>query len=81
MAVNAVSAWLIERVAYPAPGSPEALANDLAALTEQSGFEHPGELASVLGVSPRTLQRLALRFVGLTPHQMLLRHRLQAAAR
>lgn len=56
------------------------LANRLQDLVEGSPVNRIDELAGALAVSPRTLQRLARTFVGLTPSAMIRRRRLQDAA-
>ncbi len=78
-AVAAFSAWLAREV--PAP-SPEALlANAMAdlLLTDASVLQL-ADAAERLAVSPRTLQRLAHRYVGVSPAAMIRRRRLQEAA-
>lgn len=78
-AVDAFTAWLLATV--PAPGREELLANDLAALVEENpDIKTVEDAAGRLGVSARTLQRLARRHIGLTPSAMIRRRRLQEAA-
>jgi len=81
---DAVSDWLLTRCSALWPsGLPAeaAAANRLLALVD--GPEPPhrlGDLADVLGLSPRSVQRIARRYVGITPAAMLRRRRLQDAA-
>lgn len=77
-AADALGEWLARRV-----GAPEAdalLAGRLVELAETPGLDRVGDLASALSVSERTLQRLAARYVGLSPAALLRRRRLQEAA-
>lgn len=78
-AVAAAAAWLQSRV--PAP-SPEAeLANRLEELIRvDPALTRVDQAAAQLGVSVRTAQRLAKRYVGLPPLMMIRRYRLQEAA-
>lgn len=78
-AVETFSRWLVERVgpldesAHQANALVEVLGGAGAALT-------PVEAASRLAVSVRTLQRMAHRYVGVSPAAMIRRRRLQEAA-
>lgn len=78
-AVEAFSRWLVERVgaldeaAHQANALAEVLNGSDAALT-------PVEAATRLAVSVRTLQRMAHRYVGVSPAAMIRRRRLQEAA-
>lgn len=57
------------------------LANAMAGLIDgDATVLQVSDAATRLGVSPRTLQRLARRYVGLTPVAMIRRRRLQEAA-
>jgi AraC-like DNA-binding protein len=78
-AADILAAWVVSTVG---PLSPEALlANRLVELagSDESLLRVP-ELADRLGTSERTLQRLAARYVGLTPAALIRRRRLQEAA-
>jgi transcriptional regulator GlxA family with amidase domain len=78
-AVETFSRWLIERVgpldesARQANALVDVLGGAGAALT-------PVEAATRLAVSVRTLQRMAHRYVGVSPAAMIRRRRLQEAA-
>lgn len=78
-ATSAFGAWLCARVGEP---SGEArLANDMARLLmTDSAVLRVEDAAARLSVSPRTLQRLAHRTVGLPPAAVIRRRRLQEAA-
>lgn len=77
-AAAVVVSWLAERV--PVPSAEAQLANRLEDLirTEPS-LTRVDQAAEQLGVSVRTLQRLARRYVGLPPLAMIRRYRLQEA--
>lgn len=78
-AVTAFSAWLHDRV--PTLTDEARLANALADLVDlDSTVLRLEDVASRLGVSTRTVQRLARRYVGLPPAAMIRRRRLQEAA-
>jgi AraC-like DNA-binding protein len=78
-AVDAFSDWLTERV--PQPDEEARLANALAeAIATDPSVLHVGDVASRLGVSARSAQRLCRRYVGLPPAAMIRRRRLQEAA-
>lgn len=78
-AATAVVSWLEAHV--PAPGSEAQLANNLEDLIRTDpSLTRVGEAAQRLGVSARTLQRLARSHVGLPPLAMIRRYRLQEAA-
>jgi AraC-like DNA-binding protein len=78
-AVDAFATWLLETV--PRPNQEGLLANAMAELVESDPQVRTVEdAAQRLGVSPRTLQRLARRYVGLPPLTMIRRRRLQEAA-
>ncbi len=78
-AVSAVASWLAARA-----GSASAADLHANALTDVFMGDHPArsvaEAAARLAVSERTLQRIAHRYVGMTPAAMIRRRRLQEAA-
>ena len=80
MAVAALSEWCAARVADPEPGSDGVLANTLAELLSDPGITRVDQLPGLVHVSPRTLQRIADRFFGLSLHAMIRRRRLQEGA-
>jgi AraC-like DNA-binding protein len=78
-AVDVFSGWLAER-ARPVSGEGR-LANAMADLMDSDpDVRTLTDAATRLHVSPRTLQRLAIRHVGLAPAEMIRRRRLQEAA-
>jgi AraC-like DNA-binding protein len=78
-AVEAFADWLLATV--PAPDPQALLANALADLVDTDPeVQHVADVATRLHVSPRTVQRLAHHYVGLTPLAMIRRRRLQEAA-
>lgn len=78
-AVDAFSAWIAARVGEA--GDVALQANALVdVLLGESAATSPEEAATRLSVSVRTLQRLAHRYVGLSPAAMIRRRRLQDAA-
>src|SRR5262249_15023327 len=78
-AVAAFTAWLERHL--PAPTERDRQANELVELIDgHPDLQALSEVATRMGVSPRTLQRLALRYVGLSPAQLIRRRRLQQAA-
>lgn len=78
-AVEAFADWLVESV--PTVGEEGLLANAMAELIDgDPSVLQVGDAAARLGVSVRTLQRLARRYVGLSPLPMIRRRRLQEAA-
>ncbi|GGC90693.1 AraC family transcriptional regulator [Tersicoccus solisilvae] len=78
-AVAVFTAWLMERI--PAPTAAGRTANALADLIETDPtVRRIEDAADRLGVSSRTLQRLAATHVGLSPAAMIRRRRLQEAA-
>jgi AraC-like DNA-binding protein len=78
-AVAAFAAWLTRHL--PPPTDRDRLANRMAEVIDaDSDVQSVTDAADRLGISPRTLQRLALRYVGLTPAEMIRRRRLQEAA-
>ncbi|MFF0814661.1 helix-turn-helix domain-containing protein [Rhodococcus sp. NPDC003318] len=78
-ATEGYAAWIAEHIDPPDPDG--ALANDMedlvAADRSVTRVEH---VARHLGVSVRGVQRLARRYVGVTPHAMIRRYRLQETA-
>ncbi|MDN5790913.1 MAG: helix-turn-helix transcriptional regulator [Micrococcales bacterium] len=81
-AVDAFTVWLASHVG--AVGDEALLANDLADVIEgvDVGVEvrRIEDVADRLGISPRTVQRLARKYVGVPPSAMIRRRRLQEAA-
>ncbi|MGX5697228.1 helix-turn-helix domain-containing protein [Agromyces soli] len=78
-AVAAMDSWLAERAGEPRVEA--RLANRMVELiATDSEILRLDDLAVRLAVSPRTLQRLAHRYVGLPPAAMIRRRRLQEAA-
>lgn len=78
-AVAAFAHWLDESM--PAPRGEALLANAMADLIDgDPSVLQVEEAAARLGVSVRTLQRLARQYVGLPPAAMIRRRRLQEAA-
>jgi AraC-like DNA-binding protein len=78
-AVDAFAHWLDESM--PVPGCEALLANAMADLIDgDPSVLQLDDAAAVLGVSVRTLQRLARQYVGLPPAAMIRRRRLQEAA-
>jgi AraC-like DNA-binding protein len=77
-AAAVLSAWLAGRVGEP--GVEALLANRLVAEAEAPGVRRVGTIAERLATSERTVQRLARRYVGLTPAALIRRRRLQEAA-
>lgn len=78
-AVAAFAEWL--RRTLPVPGDDARLANRFVDLVEEDlSVIRPEQAARILGVSLRTLQRIAHRHIGLGPAELLRRRRLQAAA-
>lgn len=74
-----VGAWLVGKVG--ALDAEARLANRLAELAgSDSALLRIGELAASLGVSERSIQRLARRHIGLSPAALIRRRRLQEAA-
>ncbi|WP_429457255.1 helix-turn-helix domain-containing protein [Microbacterium sp. ZKA21] len=71
--------WLVDRVGTPSPGALDA--NAMAAmLMSDAAILRDEDAAERLSVSVRTMQRLAHRYVGLSPAAMIRRRRLQEAA-
>lgn len=78
-AVAAVSAWLLRHV--PEADDDALRANALAeVISTDPSVLRVEDAAAALGVSARTVQRLARRHVGVTPLAMVRRRRLQEAA-
>jgi AraC-like DNA-binding protein len=79
LAVDAFAKWLTATV--PPPGPEARTANSMAELIDSDpGVLRVEDVAGRLHVSSRTVQRLALRYVGLSPLAMIRRRRLQEAA-
>lgn len=77
--VDAFTDWLVENL--PPPDDEALLANRMAELIDgDAEVLRVADAASRLGVSARTLQRVARRHVGLSPGVMIRRRRLQEAA-
>lgn len=78
-ATAAYSAWLADRLDQPDTEGELANAMEDAIATDRAltRVEH---VAQVLGISVRTVQRLAQRYVGVPPLAMIRRYRLQEAA-
>lgn len=78
-AVEAFAAWLARRT--PIPTDRDRLANAMVNIIDSDPkVQTIDDVAVRLRVSARTLQRLAQRYVGLTPAEMIRRRRLQEAA-
>lgn len=78
-AVEAYADWLVATVPEPTPEA--LLANEMAELIgSEPSVLKVEDAAERLHVSARTLQRLARRYVGLSPLAMIRRRRLQEAA-
>ncbi|MBP3037459.1 AraC family transcriptional regulator [Arthrobacter sp. zg-ZUI100] len=78
-AAAAVVHWFRDHLPPPAPEA--ALANRLEELIQaDTALTRVDQAAGQMGVSVRTLQRLARRYVGLPPLAMIRRYRLQEAA-
>lgn len=79
-AVEAFADWLADSV--PGPDAEGQLANAIAELIDgDAAIQRVDEAAARLHVSVRTVQRIARRYVGVTPASMIRRRRLQEAAR
>lgn len=78
-AIDAYTAWLTTTL--PEPTEEMVLANAMAeAIDGDPEIRTVGDAAARLGLSARSLQRLAARYVGLPPLAMIRRRRLQEAA-
>ncbi len=77
--VDAFAAWLAARVG-PVTGEGRLADDMVRLLLGDSGILRIEDAAQRLAVSPRTLQRLAHRTVGLSPAAIIRRRRLQEAA-
>ena len=78
-AVEAFADWVVDHMA--APDEEGRLANAVARLIdEEPEVLQVADVATRLGVSVRTVQRLASRYIGVTPSAMIRRRRLQDAA-
>jgi AraC-like DNA-binding protein len=82
-ACTVLAGWLQERLGswLARPPDPGLLANRALALVEEDvTIGRVADLAGLLHVSPRTLERAVRRCTGFTPGEMLRRRRLQEAA-
>lgn len=71
--------WLMKRLDPPTDEG--LLANRMVEVAEtDSAVKNLTDLAELLHVSPRTLQRLAAKYIGLAPTALIRRRRLQEAA-
>ena len=78
-AVEAFSDWVAEQLTPP--DDEGTLANAMARLVDEDAeVLRVGDVADALGVSVRTVQRLASRYIGMPPAAMIRRRRLQEAA-
>lgn len=78
-APTAFAEWMLRRI--PPPSEEALLANRLVEAAEtDSGLVTVTDLAAQLSISPRSLQRLAVKYVGLPPSALIRRRRLQEAA-
>jgi AraC-like DNA-binding protein len=78
-AVEAFADWVVEHL--PTPHDEGRLANAVARLVDEDPeVLQVADVATRLGVSVRTVQRLASRYIGVTPSAMIRRRRLQDAA-
>ena len=77
-AADALGAWLADRAGEP--GEEALTANRLAELAEDAAVRRVGDLAGRLGISERSVQRLARQYIGLSPAVLIRRRRLQHAA-
>ncbi|MGO2539630.1 MAG: helix-turn-helix domain-containing protein, partial [Specibacter sp.] len=79
-AVAVFSQWLLDRI--PEVGPEALVANAMAELIAASAdVVQVDDAAQQLAVSTRTLQRLAKKYVGLSPSALIRRRRLQEAAK
>ncbi|MFJ5958295.1 helix-turn-helix domain-containing protein [Paenarthrobacter sp. NPDC092416] len=77
-AVDAFVAWLASL--GPAPSEEALLANRLMEVVSGPDVSVIEEVGERLAVSPRTLQRVAKKYIGLSPSVLIRRRRLQDAA-
>lgn len=78
-AVDAFNRWIRSRI--PAPSAEALLANRVVEVAESDArLVTVTDLASEVSVSPRSLQRLAAKYIGLSPVALIRRRRLQEAA-
>jgi AraC-like DNA-binding protein len=78
-AIAAFERWLTARI--PVLTADDRLMNEIAAAIEtDASLTRVDELATRFGLTPRRLERLVARYVGLTPKWMIQRRRLQEAA-
>ena len=79
LAVAAFAQWLAETI--PEPSEEALMANAMAdAIANSREIVRSEDAAALLRVSVRTLQRLAEKYVGLSPSVLIRRRRLQEAA-
>lgn len=79
LATEAYTDWMLRRV--EPPDADGELANAMEdAIASDPTITRVDDLARLLGLSARTVQRLARRHVGVTPLAMIRRYRLQEAA-
>lgn len=78
-AVEAYTDWLLEMIPEISPEAllANSMADIIASTPEVVRIE---DAAQLLAVSPRTLQRLAKKYIGLSPATLIRRRRLQEAA-
>jgi AraC-like DNA-binding protein len=78
-AVDAFADWVVDHLA--SPDDEGRLANAVARLVDEDpDVLRVADVATRLGVSVRTVQRLASRYIGVPPSAMIRRRRLQEAA-
>lgn len=77
--IDVVAAWLVARVGEVSAEArlANAVADHFESAPELGGL---ADVAEALAISVRTLHRVAAKYIGLTPHAMLRRRRLQDAA-
>lgn len=82
-AAEVMSAWWRRRAAgspEPIPHGATSAARMLEIVEGDRGIVGVGQLADEMGMSTRALQRLAARYIGLSPLRVIRRYRLQEAA-
>lgn len=77
-AVDAFTAWILTQ--SPEVSEDGHLANEMMDVIGSSDVKRIEDVAALLFVSPRTLQRVAKRYIGLSPSALIRRRRLQEAA-
>ncbi|WP_022881063.1 AraC family transcriptional regulator [Gryllotalpicola ginsengisoli] len=79
LAIAAFERWLLARL--PAPQPDDELIDAICARVEaDAGVTRVDQLAARFGLSERRLERLAARYIGLSPKWLIQRRRLQEAA-